>query len=305
MEDFLNFLRQALADETVRKFFIALAGAVVIGLVARILRKNISRHIANPDVRYRLRKFISFAGYLIGILFVLSVFSEGLRGIQVAFGIAGAGIAFSLQEVIVSIAGWIAVSFGKFYNPGDRVQLGGIKGDVIDIGILRTTLMECGTWVNADQYNGRIVRIANSFIFKEPVFNYSTDFPFLWDELTVPVKYGSDFRMAREILETVLRETVGDYVEYATAAWKEIVRKYLIEPASVEPMVTMIANDNWIEYTLRYVVDYKARRPTKDRIFTRVLEEFEKTGGKVSIASATFQLVEVPRIDVKLSGESS
>lgn len=85
------------------------------------------------------------------------------------FGVLGAGVAFALQEVIASVAGWIAQSFGRLYDVGDRIQLGGIKGDVIDIGVLRTTLMECGGWVNGDQYNGRVVRVANSFIFKEPV----------------------------------------------------------------------------------------------------------------------------------------
>lgn len=96
-----------------------------------------------------------------------------------AIGVASASIAFALQEVIGSIAGWIAISFGNFYAPGERVQLGGIRGDVIDIGILRTTLMELGEWVASDLYTGRVVRIANSFVFKQPVFNYSGDFPFL------------------------------------------------------------------------------------------------------------------------------
>jgi hypothetical protein len=86
------------------------------------------------------------------------------------------------------VAGWIAVSLGGFYKVGDRVELGGIRGDVVDIGFLRTTLFEVGEWVDGDLYNGRVVRVANSFIFKEPVVNYSGDFPFLWDELHVPVK---------------------------------------------------------------------------------------------------------------------
>jgi small-conductance mechanosensitive channel len=97
-----------------------------------------------------------------------------LSSLTVALGVAGAGagIAFALQEVIASVAGWIALSFGQFYAVGDPVQLGSIKGDVIDIGVLRTTLMEIGEWVKGDQYNGRIVRVVNSFVFKEPVYNY-------------------------------------------------------------------------------------------------------------------------------------
>ena len=143
-------------------------------------------------MRYSTRRGLTFFGYSASIILVLVVFVNQLGSITVALGVAGAGIAFALQEVIISVAGWIALSFGQFYTIGDRIQLEGIKGDVIDIGVLRTTVMEIGEWVKGDQYNGRIVRIANSFVFKEPVFNYSADFPFVWDEIIVPIKYGSD-----------------------------------------------------------------------------------------------------------------
>ena len=218
-----------------------------------------------------------------------------------AFGVAGAGVAFALQEVIASAAGWMAVSFGGFYKVGDRVQLGGIKGDVIDIGILRTTIMEIGEWVNGDQYNGRIVRVANSFVFKEPVFNYSAEFPFLWDEIMVPIKYGSDYRLARELIERVAEEIVGDYVRPAEQAWVPITQRFLIEAASVRPTTTIIANQNWIEFTLRYVVDYKARRSTKDRLFTRLLEEIDKTADQVGIAAATLNIEKLAPLEVRLS----
>lgn len=145
----------------------------------RFFRHSLTRYLKNTDSRYYARKLITLIGYLVGFVFITIVFKDRLGGLTVAVGVASAGIAFALQEVIVSIAGWIAISFGGFYKPGDRVQLGGIKGDVIDIGILRTTLMELGEWVQSDLYTGRIVRIANSFVFKEPVYNYSGDFPFL------------------------------------------------------------------------------------------------------------------------------
>ena len=231
------------------------------------------------------------------------VFSDKLGGLTVALGVAGAGIAFALQEVIASFAGWFAISFAKFYKPGDRVQLGGIKGDVIDVGVLRTTLMEVGQWVNGDLYNGRVVRIANSFVFKEPVFNYSGDFPFLWDEITIPVKYGSDHKFAREMFRKISDDLLGDFSTRAKSAWDELVEKFLIENASVEPMITMVANDNWIEFTIRYVVDYKARRTTKDKLFTRILEEVDKNSDKIGLASATFQIVETPTINVRLKNQ--
>ncbi|MGB2988657.1 MAG: mechanosensitive ion channel family protein, partial [Candidatus Zixiibacteriota bacterium] len=131
-------------------------------------------------------------------------------------------------------------------------------------------------------------------------------FPFLWDEATLPVKYGSDQPLVREILQRVLDETVGDYAAWAKETWKEMVKKYRIEDERVEPMVTLTANENWMEFTVRYVVDYKKRRSTKDRLFTRFLEEFDKTEGRVAVASTStdISLVQTPQFDVRLSGKT-
>jgi small-conductance mechanosensitive channel len=298
-----TFFKDWLFDPTVSKIIFAVVGILLISVIIRFLQRSLSRYLKDADTRYRARKFLTFLGYLMGIVFLSAVFSKRLGGLHIAFGIVGAGVAFALQEVITSIAGFVAISFGHFYKTGDRIQLAGIRGDTIDIGILRTTLMECGEWVQGDLYNGRIVRIANSFVFKEPVFNYSADFPFLWDEITVPIRFDSDQPLVREILHRVVNEVVGDYVPYAKDTWKEMVRKYKIEDESVEPMVTMIANDNWMEFTIRYVVDYKRRRSTKDQLFTRFLEEFAQTQGRVAIASSTadISLVRTPAFDVKIA----
>jgi len=244
---------------------------------------------------------VALSGYFLAVVGITVIFKDRLGGLTVAIGVAGAGIAFALQEVIGSVAGWIAISFGGFYRPGDRVQVGGIKGDVIDIGILRTTLMELGEWVHSDLYSGRIVRIANSFVFKQPVFNYSGDFPFLWDELRLPVQYGSDHHLVRSILETIGAEIAAEpFTTDVRTAWRRMVRKYLLENAGVEPQVTLVLTDNWMEFTLRYVVDVKTRRSTKDHLYTRILEEFDRAGDRARIASATFQLVQPPPFEVRL-----
>ncbi|MBN1316173.1 MAG: mechanosensitive ion channel family protein [Anaerolineales bacterium] len=294
-------VQQLLYDPMVGKIIFAFVGILVLVVLVRFSQRVFGRRIAQTKSRYFVRKLITLAGYLVGILFVSIVFSDQLGHLTVAFGVAGAGIAFALQEVIVSIAGWIAVSLGHFYHVGDRVQLGGIMGDVIDVGVLRTTIMECGEWVNSDQYNGRIVRVANSFVFKEPVFNYSADFPFLWDEITVPIKYGCDYRLARKILIDVANDVVGSSVEAAKKSWKQVVGKFMVEDELVEPIVTLTANDNWIEFTVRYVVDYKRRRVIKDEIFVRILEALDKTEGQIAIASTTFHIVETPVFNVRLN----
>jgi len=267
---------------TVVKFVGTIGGILVIVTISRIIQRSL-RRLENNDNRYRLRKFVNAFGMFAAIVLVLVVFSDRLGNLTVALGVAGAGIAFALQEVIASIAGWVALSFGKFYSAGDRVQLGGIVGDVIDISVLRTTLMEIGQWVKGDLYNGRIVRVANSFVFKEPVFNYS-DFNFLWDEITVSIKYGSDYKLARDMLQRIADDILVGVVPEAKKAWHGMVDRYLIEDARIEPKVTLLLNEKGIEFTVRYVTDYKDRRSTKDRLFTKVLEEIDSTEGKIALA---------------------
>ena len=280
---------------------IALIGLLAIIISVNVLQQVTAKHLNDVHTRYRARKAITFVGYVVIGLFLAIVFSNHLGNLTATLGIAGAGIAFALQEVIVSLAGWVAIAFGDFYKVGERVELGGIQGDVIDIGVLRTTLMECGQWVNGNLYNGRIVRVANSFVFKEPVLNYSTDFPFLWDEITLPIKYGSDRHLARQILERIAAELLTDYATQAQATWDHMTRKYMIEKARVQPVVTLIANDNWLEFTLRYVVDYRRRRSMKDILFSRILDEIEGTNGRVNLASTTFELVAAPNLDIQFT----
>lgn len=301
--DFTGILERWLSNPLTGRLVFLVIGLLLILAAMRLLRRAATRYLRDNTTRYQARKAVTFFGYLVAITFAALVFSDKLGGFTVAFGVAGAGVAFALQEVIVSLAGWVAVTFGSYYRVGDRVQLAGIKGDVIDIGMLRTTVMQIGEWVNGDNYNGRIVRVANSFVFKEPVFNYSGEFPFLWDEIMVPIKYGSDHALARALICRVAEEIVGSYARDAEQAWEPITRRYLIERASVQPMVTMSANENWIEFTLRYVVDYKARRSTKDRLFSRILEEIDRSSDRVGIAAATLNIEKLAPLEVHLAGD--
>ncbi len=290
MEQITDFIQSELGEKVLKIAFVVF----IILFFTGVLKRIIPKYVKNTNSRYRTRKFINFLGFTLVIIAILIVFSNQLTGLAVFLGVAGAGIAFALQEVIASVAGFIVIHFSNFYNVGDRVSVGGIKGDVIDIGILRTSLMEIGDWVHGDLYNGRMTRVANSFIFKEPVFNYSGDFPFLWDEVKIPIKTNSDFDYARKEFFKIINDIQGEYAEQAKAHWDKMTEKLMIEEARVAPMVSMSFDENWITFVLRYVVDYKARRSTKDEIYTQVLSCINQSDGKIEIASAAFEITEFP-----------
>ncbi len=289
-----------LFDPVVGKLVAAALVVVVVFAVVRYSQRVLGQYIENTQRRYRLRKLVTFFGYLLALLLLSIVYSDKLSGLTVLLGVLGAGVAFALQEIVVSVAGWIALSFGRLYDVGDRVQLGGIRGDVIDIGVLRTTLMECGGWINGDQYSGRIVRVGNNSIFKEPVFNYSSDFPFLWDEITVPIRFGSDYESARKSFLQVLEDVTGEHARRLESDWRKMTDKYLIENAQLQPMVALKITDDWVEFVLRYVVDYKKRRSTKDRISSQILDVIEKSNGRIVLGAPAFEVASIPPLAVEV-----
>jgi small-conductance mechanosensitive channel len=295
-----NEITDFLFNPTIGKIATICVGIMLIWLIVKSLQKKVFSKIKDIDNRYKAKKLGTFVGYLLTIVLLTIVFSDKLSGFTVALGVTGAGIAFALQEVIASFAGWLAILFGDFYKTGDRVQLGGIKGDVMDIGVLRTTIMETGQWVDGDLYNGRIVLITNSYVFKEPVFNYSGDFPFLWDEIKIPIQYGSDYDAAKIMFEQIGKDVAGDLTQLSREKWSNMQNKFRLEDAQTEPMVSVIANYNWVEFTLRYVVSYKKRRVTKTELFTKILKDVEATNGAIKFASATFQIVDGADFNVKI-----
>ncbi|MGB3160006.1 MAG: mechanosensitive ion channel family protein [Carnobacterium sp.] len=264
---------------------------ILLYTLRRFLLNRLYGKLKNSGHWYVARKIARWLNNFVLFIIFMSIFGRNLTGFTTAIGLAGAGITYALREVIVSIAGWFAILFGDFFETSDRVLLGGIKGDVVDIGVLRTTLMEVGEWVNGDQYTGRIVRVANSYIFSSPVYNYTANFKFLWDELMVPLRFDSDMKLAKTILLEIAEKHTGQYNNEAAIAWETMKRRYKLEDASLENQVFLSFNDNWVEISLRYVVDYRERRNVKDKIFSEILLRFEQEGERLEIASETLEII--------------
>ncbi|EPR73421.1 hypothetical protein ADIWIN_1451 [Winogradskyella psychrotolerans RS-3] len=230
-------------------------------------------------------------------------FSGSIKDFTIVIGLFTAGLAFTLQELILSIAGSIYIFLVKVYKPGDRIEINGIKGDVIDVDSIYTTMMEIGQWVSSDNYSGRIVKLSNAFVFKGPIYNYSQDFPFIWDEFNLPIRYGSDIDLAKSIIIKIASETLSDYTANSKAQWNEVVNKFYIEDAEVDPTLAISLTDNWIQFNLRYIVDFKKRRYTKHILNDKIRLEIEKTNGKIVLASTTIELIKIP--DLKITRDDA
>ena len=297
MDELIDFFTHDVVVKAAKLFLWILFILVSIGL----LRKLLKRRIADSSIRYKAQKGVEVTGYiLIGLLILVSFTLKNVADYTIIIGLFTAGITFTLQELILSITGSFFIFFVRVYKPGDRIEINGIKGDVIDIDSIYTTLMEMGEWVSSDNYSGRIVKISNAFVFKGPIKNYSMDFPFVWDELNVLITYGSDVVLAKQLVLEKATELLSAYTEESLSQWKEMVERYYIENATIEPTVAISLTDNWIAVNLRYITDYKRRRDTKNQLFEHIEQAVIQTQGKVTFASTTLQLMKIPEVDVHL-----
>jgi small-conductance mechanosensitive channel len=274
---------------------ITLAAALVVGAVGTYV---VRRKTDDATHRYHARKVVRYLCAL-GVLLALAVIWRAFAGrVGVVLGFAAAGVAFAMQEVIGALAGWFNIVSGGIFRVGDRIQMGGVQGDVIDITPLRTKILEMGTsvdrretdsddvpatWVRGRQYTGRFVAISNKTTFTEPVFNYSAMFGFVWEELTIPVPYDADVDLAQRILTEEAERTSSS--EEARAAMAAAARRYPIPHTEVEPRVFLHATDNYLEAAARFVVPVRTARTMKSEMTSRVVSRLREAG--IPIASTT------------------
>ena len=259
----------------------------------RVLRDLIRRQIKDTTQMHTLRMLVRNALFFAGGVIVLLIWLGPGNNLTLAMGILGAGIAFASQEVIGSFAGYLNIISGRIYRIGDRVRIGNVVGDVMDISILRTTLMEIGEWVEADQYTGRIVTVANRVVFSDPLYNYTQHWGYLWDEITVPVTYSSDWRQAAEIMLEHGRIYTEELHDQAEARLTQMYDRFPLQHTQVEPTIYLAMTDNWVELTLRYIVDARERRKVKGQLHLELLQHFE-TEENITIASMTVEIVGFP-----------
>jgi small-conductance mechanosensitive channel len=230
---------------------------------------------------------------------ILAVWLGFGSSFTVAMGILGAGIAFASQEVIGSLAGYLNIVTGALYRIGDRILIGDVVGDVLDISPMRTTLMEVGEWVKADQYTGRIVTVANRMVFAEAVVNFTRHWNYIWDEITVPITYASDWRLATKIMLEHGEEYTADLQAQAESDLADMLKRYpVLRPMPVTPSLYTTMTDNWIELTLRYVVDAHERRSVQDKLHRELLQHFQAEA-EIAVASTTIEIVDFPPLTTR------
>ena len=266
-----------------------------MAVIYRFIRKILYRTIENSKTYYRSKKIASYI--FVGIAFVLigRVWFKGVQSLTTFLGLFSAGLAIAMKDLIMNIAGWLFIIWKGPFRVGDRIEVEGITGDVIDIQLFEFAIMETGNWIRADQSTGRIVHIPNIMIFNEPLYNYSKGIPFIWNEIPIYVTYESNWKKAKKILEEIANRYGESISQEAEMSIKEASRKFMIFNAKLYPTVyTSIDNENCITLTIRYMCSYRKRRDSSEKIYEEVLDRF-KNHEDIEFAYPTQRVYDRPR----------
>ena len=293
------------------KLLISLIFIALVFLIRRLLGlllRRVLRGRGGERVRFWTRQASGLTTALVLLLGLFSIWFNDPGRLAAALGLLTAALAIALQRVITAIAGYFVILRGKTFNVGDRIVMGGVRGDVMAVRITQTTIMEMGQppaieanadpamWVRSRQFTGRIVTVSNARIFDEPVYNYTREFPYIWEELTVPIPYYAPRDIVEQvILDAALRHTLS-FAQLSEEALAEVQRRYFLKPVEIGPRLYYRLTDNWLEMTVRFVVEDRGMREVKDAMSRDILNGLERAG--IAVASETLEVVGLPRVRV-------
>ena len=276
MTDWLQ-TRLGMSPELQMKMLATLIVVFGLWLLHRIALALVYRRVTDPWSRYRWRKGTTYAALALGAILVGRTWIPGAKELATFLGLFAAGVAIALKDPVTNLVGWVFVVWRRPFEVGDRIEIGGHKGDVIDIRLQQFTLNEIGNWVDADQSSGRIIHIPNGKVFTEPVANYDRGFRYIWNEVPVLITFESDWKKAKDILTRIAFKHAEHLTTQAEEDLLTASRQYLINYTKLTPIVYTSVVDSGVRLTIRYLIEPRRRRGTEHAIWEDILTEFAAT----------------------------
>lgn len=314
------------SDQTVQIFGVRLIGVSVLNgkrllftallllllFAIRWILRRLSGVAIGADHRqadFWRRQGIALVSTIFLIIGLISIWFSDAARLGSAAAFITAGLAVASQRVITALSAYLIILRGRTFRVGDRIVMGGVRGDVIALGFFQTTIMEMGepipaqgdppsTWVFGRQYTGRIVTITNDKLFDNPVYNYTREFPYIWDEMKLPIPYTADRKEAERIILDAARHYTTKISDLGEAAMRELERRYFVRRSELQPRVFYRLTDNWVEMSVRFLTEEHGARDIKDRMSREIMDNFDAAG--LGIASGTYQVVGMPELNVRI-----
>ena len=281
-EELLKFFSQISSVESypnsVLVYRLTISILIFLGLwiTKKIIIKVLESRVEDQRVRYHWSKVLNYFAYVLSFILIGRLWLEGVQSIATFLGLLSAGIAIALKDVLTNLAGWIFIISRRPFDVGDRIEIDGNKGDVIDIRIFEFSILEIGNWVDADQSTGRIIHVPNGKVFTKDLANYDKGFRYVWNEIPILLTFESDWEKAKVLLLKIANENSDITSKGVERQIKRAARKFLIYYRHLTPIVYTDVKDSGVELTIRYLCATRSKRGTREKIQEAVLREFAK-----------------------------
>lgn len=256
--------------KSVVSVLVALALWGIMGFILRVLHKQIE----DIQLYHKIKKALNIVTFTIFLVVMLFYWSYSMGSMSTFLGLFSAGIAIALKDLIVNLAAWLFIVTRKPFKVGDRIQVGEISGDVIDLRIFQFSLMEIGNWVDGDQSTGRVIHVPNAKILSVPMANFSQGFQYIWNEIHVLITFESDWEKAKELISQIVYQRT----EHLSTEAEELVRKaskrYMIHYKKLTPIVYTSVKDSGVQLSIRYLCKPRKRRTSVQELWETILKEF-------------------------------
>lgn len=265
----------------------------VLLLVRYLLLLFIFLKIKEPERHYNFKRYSAHITFVIGVFLVGKVWFEGFQSLATFLGLLSVGLALALRELLTDLAGWLFIIIRKPFELGDRIEVFGVKGDVIDKRLFTFSVIEIGNRVDAEQSTGRVIHIPNSKVFTEYVANYTSGFNYIWHEIPVHITFESNHEKAVTILLEIVNSCAGQFAKLAEKELKQAKESFMLKYSVLTPTVYTNVRANGIRLTIRYMCHVRKTRSTEENIWLKVLKAFKKEGD-ITFAYQTVRVVEQP-----------
>jgi len=247
---------------------------LVLSVIRWLILMLVRRRIEDAAVLYRTRKMTSYILTVVSAIVLVSVWLEG-SGLATYVGFLTAGVAIALSDVLKNLAGWAFIIMRRQFRVGDRIEIVGHRGDVVDVRAFRFTMLEIGNRNDAEQATGRLLHIPNGLLFTEVLANFTSGFEYIWHEIPVLITFESDWETAeRIILDAVKAQALDVGDPKVSAALRETAARYQVRFTHLTPITYLTVKESGVLITGRLLVPARGKRIIEQEIWKGILRGF-------------------------------
>lgn len=219
-----------------------------------------------------LRSVVKFAVQAIGALIILFIIFGMPTQTTTVLGLAGAGLTVAMKDFIVAFFGWFVLMGSNGIRVGDWVEINGVSGEVVEVGLLKTVLLETGNWTDSSHPTGRRVSFVNSFAIEGHFFNFTTSGQWMWDELQVLIPPGQDPYAVIDGIQKLVEQETEKTAKVAEEEWQQTTTKYRAKTLSATPGINVVPTVGGIELRVRYITRAYERHAVRKRLYEAVVQ---------------------------------